>query len=81
MLSTTRPLFDVETRRVRIYTYGGGLASRTREASGPRKMTVGWVILSVPRRKSVSHAVADEIARARIEIVVATGSAMINGPV
>ena len=44
--------------------------------SGPRKITVGCVILTVPRRNKVSHAVTEEMLRARIETVIEMGSAM-----
>jgi hypothetical protein len=39
-------------------------------------MLVGYVILTVPRRNKVSHAVTDETARARTETVIEIGSAM-----
>jgi len=49
-----------------------------RGISGPRKITVGCVIFTVPRRNRVSHAVADETARARIETVIEMGSAIVG---
>jgi hypothetical protein len=39
-------------------------------------MTVGCVILTVPRRKRVSQAVTDETARASTEMVREAGSAI-----
>jgi hypothetical protein len=42
--------------------------------SGPKKITVGDVIFTVPRRNKVSHAVVVETARARTEIVTEIGS-------
>jgi len=39
-------------------------------------MTVGCVILTVPRRKSVNHAVIAETDRARTEIVMESESAI-----
>src|ERR1017187_10122809 len=50
MLSTIRPRFDVENRRVRRKTLGNGVSRFERGVSGPNKMTVGWLILTVPRR-------------------------------
>jgi hypothetical protein len=76
----TRPRFEVENSKVRIKTFGGGKRSGTRDESGPRKMTVGCVIRIVPRRKSVSQAVIEEITNARTEIVVDKGSVMIKVP-
>ena len=64
MLSMTRPRFEVEKRSVRRKTFD------ERSESGPQKMTVGCVILTVPRRKRVSHEVTAEIARARKETVI-----------
>src|ERR1035441_5710586 len=57
MLSTIRPRFDVENRSVRRKTLGNGVSRFERGVSGPNKMTVGWLILTVPRRKRVSQAV------------------------
>jgi hypothetical protein len=37
-------------------------------------MTVGGVIFTVPRRKRVSHAVTEEMPRARTETVIEIGS-------
>ncbi len=46
--------------------------------SGPKKMTVGCVILTVPRRNRVNHAVSVEMASDRTEIVNGMGS--VKGP-
>ena len=78
MLSTIRPRFDVENRRVRRKTLGNGVSRFERGVSGPKKMTVGWLILTVPRRKRVSHAVTDEMASARTDI--ASENAAITSP-
>src|ERR1035441_10650040 len=67
MPSTIRPRFDVENRRVRRKTLGNGVSRFERGVSGPKKMTVGWLILTVPRRKRVSQAVTDEMASARTD--------------
>jgi hypothetical protein len=74
MLSMTLPRIEVEKSSVRKYILGGGTSSRERGESGPKYMTVGWVIFTVPRRKRVSQAVVADIARAIIETVIATGS-------
>jgi hypothetical protein len=76
MLSITRPRFDVENNNVRRYTFGGATRSRERGVSGPKKMTVGCVIMTLPRRNSVNYAVTDETARARVEMVIVSGSAI-----
>ena len=78
MPSTIRPRFDVENRRVRRKTLGNGVSRFERGVSGPKKMTVGWLILTVPRRKRVSHAVTDEMASARTDI--ASENAAITSP-
>src|ERR1039458_1955490 len=78
MLSTIRPRFDVENRRVRRKTLGNGVSRFERGVSGPNKMTVGWLILTVPRRKRVSQAVTDEMASARTDI--ASENAAITSP-
>jgi hypothetical protein len=46
--------------------------------SGPKKITVGWVIFTVPRRKRVSHAVTPETASDRVEIARETGSTIVS---
>ncbi len=69
-LSIIRPRFDVENNSVRKKTFGND--SAVFDPSGPKKMTVGWVILTVPRRNSVSHAVAAEMDRASAEMMMAT---------
>ncbi len=69
MLSTTRPRFAVAKSRVRRKTLGRGGSSREVGLSGPKNMTVGCVILTVPRRKSVNHAVTADMHRAKTEIV------------
>ncbi len=69
MLSTMRPRFDVAKSKVRRKTLGRGGSSRERGLSGPKNMTVGCVILTVPRRKSVNHAVTADTHRANTEIV------------
>jgi hypothetical protein len=76
MLSMTCPRFDVENNNVRRYTFGSARWSRERGVSGPKKMTVGCVILTVPRRNSVNHAVTVETLRANAEMVIDSGSAM-----
>jgi hypothetical protein len=38
------------------------------EPSGPKNITVGWVITSLPLRKNVSHAVTPETSNAKQEI-------------
>src|ERR1039457_1313747 len=78
MLSTIRPRFDVENRRVRRKTLGNGVSRFERGVSGPNKMTGGWLILTVPRRKRVSQAVTDEMASARTDI--ASENAAITSP-
>jgi hypothetical protein len=47
-----------------------------RDVSGPRKITVGCVIFTVPRRNNVSHAVTLETPSARIETGIEIGSAI-----
>jgi hypothetical protein len=42
--------------------------------SGPKKITVGWVIFTVPRRKRVSQAVTAETASDSVAIARETGS-------
>jgi hypothetical protein len=74
MLSITRPRFEVENNKVRRYTFGNGVSECERGVSGPKKITVGWVIFTVPRRKRVSQAVTAETARDRVEIAMETGS-------
>ena len=59
----TRPRLDVEKSSVRRKTLGGGASSCERGKSGPKKITVGCVIFTVPRRKSVNHAVVADIAQ------------------
>lgn len=76
MLSTTRPRFDVAKSRVRKKTLGRAGSSRERRLSGPKNMTVGCVILTVPRRKSVNHAVTADMHRANMEIVTEIISAI-----
>jgi hypothetical protein len=76
MLSMTRPRFDVENNNARRYTFGSATWSRERGVSGPKKMTVGCVILTVPRRNNVNHAVTVETLRANAEMVIDSGSAM-----
>jgi hypothetical protein len=78
MLWMTRPRFDVENKSVRRKILGDGGSLGERGMSGPRKITVGCVIFTVPRRNRVSHAVADETARARIETVIEMGSAIVR---
>src|SRR5205823_7515923 len=75
MLSITLPLFDVEKRSVLRKTFGRGDLCGV-PPSGPKKITVGCVISTRPRRTSVSQAVAAEVTRAKAEIVRAMGSAM-----
>src|SRR5258708_6070665 len=72
--SMTRPRFDVEQRSVRRNTFGSELSSGARGVSGPKKMTVGCVIFTVPRRKRVSQAVTDETPSASTEIAMEAGS-------
>jgi len=69
MLSTTRPRFDVAKSRVLKKTLGKGGSSFERGLSGPKNMTVGCVIFTVPRRKSVSQAVSTDRNSAKTEIV------------
>jgi hypothetical protein len=68
MLSIIRPRFDVENSGVRRKTFGNDLILLDLGPSGPKKITVGWVILTVPRRNKVNQAVIAEIARASAEI-------------
>jgi hypothetical protein len=67
MLSMMRPLFDVDTRSVLRNTLGEGNCPGRSDVSGPKKMTVGCVMRTVPLRKSVSHAVVADTKRARHE--------------
>jgi hypothetical protein len=67
VLNDARSRLDVEKRRVRKKTLGRGVSSRPRDVSGPKKITVGCVILIVPRRKRISRAVTDETASARTD--------------
>src|SRR5712692_6165466 len=80
MLSTMRPRFDVAKSKVRRKTLGRGGSSRERGLSGPKNMTVGCVILTVPRRKSVNHAVTADIHRANTEIVTEIASTIFQHP-
>src|SRR5712691_2406409 len=80
MLSTTRPRFAVAKSRVRRKTLGRGGSSRERGLSGPKNMTVGCVILTAPRRKSVNHAVIADTHRANTEIVNELASAIFQHP-
>src|SRR6266699_1639156 len=74
MLSITRPRLDVATSSVRRYTFGSVGSSGKRGVSGPKKITVGCVILTVPRLNSVSQAVIDATPSESIEIVLVMGS-------
>src|ERR1039457_222445 len=49
--------------------------------SGPKKMTVGCVIPTEPRRQSVNHAFTAAMPTARLEMAIETGSAMRLPPV
>jgi hypothetical protein len=69
MLSIMRPRFEVEKSNARRNTFGKATSSRERGESAPKKITVGRDILTVPRRKSVNHAVTAATARERTEIV------------
>jgi hypothetical protein len=73
MFSMTRPRFEVAKSRDRRKTFGNGTSWRGPE-SGPKKMTVGCVIFTVHRRKSVSHAVTAETESANTDIVAENGS-------
>jgi hypothetical protein len=67
VLNDARSRLDVEKRRVRKKTLGRWVSSRPRGVSGPKKITIGCVILIVPRRKRISRAVTDETASARTD--------------
>lgn len=67
-----RPRLAVEKRSIRRYTLGKATFSRGWGESGPKKMTVGCVMLTRPRRNSVSQAVVADTASARIEMVMLT---------
>jgi hypothetical protein len=71
MLSITRPRFEVANRRVRKKTFGNATSRLEREPSGPRKMTVGWVIFTVPRRNKVSQAVVVDTRSDKTETAIA----------
>ena len=70
----TRPRLDVEKSNARRNTFGNAISSRERGESASKKITVGRDILTVPRRKSVSHAVVVATTSERTEIVNAIGS-------
>jgi len=76
MLSMTRPLLDVENNRVRRKTFGREGSFGERGGSGPKNITVGCVIFTVPRRQSVSQAFTAEMPKASTEIAIETGSTM-----
>src|ERR1700684_770387 len=78
IFSITRPRLDVQNSKVRRNTFGNAVWSRERGVSGPKKITVGCVILIVPRRKRVSHAVVADTAKARAESVRAMGSVIVS---
>lgn len=69
----TRPLWEVEKRSVRSLTFGR-LPPISVGLSGPKKITVGCVIFTVPRRNSVSQAFSADTPRARPEIAIVIGS-------
>ncbi len=80
MLSTIRPRLDVEKSKVRKKIFGEGASPAKLGRSGPKYMTVGWVILTVPRRNSVSQAVVADMANARtaMETVMGSGIAVVQ---
>ncbi len=63
------PRFDVANRECAGTPWSGG-SSLSSALSGPRKITVGWVILTVPRRNSVNQAVTDETPSAKAEMMI-----------
>jgi hypothetical protein len=68
MLSTIWPRLAVLYRRVRKKTLCDPV--RNSVLSMPKNIAVGWVIFTVPLRKSVSQAVIPDIMRAKMEMVV-----------
>jgi hypothetical protein len=69
MLSMIRPRFAVENKRVRRKPLGSGLSASCRDPPyGPKKIIVGCVILTEPRRNRVSHAVVTETNSDKTEI-------------
>jgi len=68
-------LFEVANSSVRRKIFGREGSLRERGVSGPKKITVGCVILTVPRRQSVNHAFTAEIANDIPAIVKEIGSA------
>jgi hypothetical protein len=71
IFSIILPRFEVENNNVRKKTFGSVLPLSSLGPSGPKKITVGCVILTVPRRNRVSHAVTAERPSASAEITSA----------
>jgi hypothetical protein len=76
MLSITRPRFEVEKSKHLKNIFGDDFLSLPRGASGPKNITVGCVILIVPRRNKVSQAVVADIANASTATERVIGSAI-----
>jgi len=70
----THPFLEVEYSKVRRNTFGDASDEAEPRPSGPKKMTVGCVIFTVPLRKRVSQAVVHEMNRESSEIVSMIGS-------
>src|SRR5438067_10300144 len=69
--------FRCKSDSVRRYTFGSVGSSGERGVSVPRKMAVGWVILTGPRLNSVSQAVTDATPSEKTEIVMEIGSGIL----
>ncbi len=67
-------VLEVEKISVRKNTLEDGLVPEWSGPSGPKKMTIGCVIWTVPRRNNVSQAVRPETPSANKEMAVASGS-------
>lgn len=71
IFSIILPRFDVEKTKVRRKIFGSVNPGASRGPSGPKKITVGCVIRTVPRRNKVNQAVTVERVRASVEIISA----------